>query len=425
MLKSVKYSLLSLPLFLLGFYNCTSPKETYHSTENLYKKSNLELHTKLLAYHISDSITQIYFTFDNENLSYKRPDTSNWFYSAVKVKFFTYTNAKTRKLTDSGSVVLFDRQDDKFYLKTVKGNLFSKCLLGQSYICEVFVFDLNKKTKIPYIFTIDKTNSGTRQSFLLQKNNGTVLFDNHIVAGDTVVVKSFINGENNFVTDYFKHDFPIAPPPYSTLERKAFLYKPDSFFVLEKKTGVLRIILPEKGFYHIVTDKESKTGLTLFSVESAFPGIKDETEMIKCIRYITTSQEYKSLMEAENKKAAIDAFWKDKGGSNERAKELLKKYYARVQYSNKVFTSFQPGWQTDRGMIYIVFGAPTKMYKYANNEQWIYGNETMAGALRFNFLKIINPFSENDFVLERSEYLRNPWTQAVTSWKEGRVFMDN
>lgn len=412
-------------MFLLAFICCTSPKEAYHSTENLYKKTNLELHTKLLAYHLSDSVTQIYFTFDNENLVYKRPDTSNWFYSAVKVKFFTYTNSKIRKMVDSGSVTLFDRQDEKFAPKTVKGNLFSKCLLGQSYICEVFVLDLNKKTKIPYVFNIDKTNSGTRQSFLLQKKDGTVLYDNHIIAGDTVVIKSFINTETNFVTDYFKRDFQLAPPPYSTAERKIFNYKPDSFFVAEKKTGIMRLVIPEKGFYHLVTDKETKNGLTLFSVDPAFPGIKDETEMIKCIRYITTAEEYKDLLQSENKKAAIDAFWKEKGGSNERAKELLKKYYGRVQHSNKLFTSFQPGWQSDRGMIYIVFGAPTKMYKYANNELWIYGNETMTGALRFNFLKVINPFSENDFVLERSELFRNPWTQAVTAWKEGRIFMDN
>ncbi len=425
MLKLPKYYLLALPFLLIGVYFCTSPKEAYHSTENLYKKSNLELHTKLLAYHINDSLTQIYFTFDNENLVYKRPDTSNWFYSAVKVKFFTYSSAKNKKLVDSGSVLLFDRQDDKFNPKTIKGNLFSKCFLGQNYICEVFVFDINKKTKIPYILTIDKTNSGTRQSFLLQKNDGTVLFDNHLTVGDSVVVKSFINSENSFVADYFKRDFPLAPSPYSTAERKVFNYKPDSFFVIEKKIGLMRLVIPEKGFYHIITDKETKNGLTLFSVDPAFPGIKDETEMIKCIRYITTLQEYNDLMQSTNKKAAIDAFWKDKGGSNERAKELLKKYYARVKYCNKVFTSFQPGWQADRGMIYIVFGAPTKMYRYTDNEIWIYGVETQANAIRFNFLKVTNPFSENDFVLERSEYLRNPWTQAVTAWKEGRIYMDN
>lgn len=425
LLKLHKYlSLISLFGGLICF-QCTSPKEAYHSKENLYKKTNLDLNTKLLAYHISDSLTQICFSLDNENLQYKRPDTSNWFYAAVKVKFFTYLNAKTKQLIDSGSVVLLDKQGEKYLPKNLKGQLFSKCKLGQTYISEIGVYDLNKKTKIPYVLSIDKTNPNTRQSFLIQKNDGTILYDYHLRTGDTVVIKSFINTENNFIVDHFKKDFPLAPPPYSLADRPDFEYKPDSFFVIGRTSGIFRVIVPEKGFYHIVTEKETKNGLSLFSVDASFPGIKDETEMIKCIRYITTSEEYKSLMNSNNKKAAIDEFWKDKGGSNERAKELLRKYYGRVQQSNKLFTSFQPGWQTDRGMIYIVFGAPTKMYKYATHEIWIYGIETTTNSLRFNFQKINNPFSENHFLMERSDYYKFPWHQAVSGWKEGRVFMDN
>ncbi len=425
MLKAAKYSTLLCLLSGALLFACTTPKEAYHSKENLYKKTNQDPDTKLLAYHISDSITQIYFSLDNDNLLYKRPDTSNMFYAAVKIRFATYTNGKIKQVLDTGGVTLLDRQGDKFYPKTLKGNLFSKCKAGQSYLCEIAVYDLNKKTRTPYVLTIDKSTPGTRQSFLIQKNDGSILYDYHLKAGDTVVIKSFINTENNFIVDHFKQDFPISPPPYSTIERTAFDYKPDSFFVISRNSGIFKLIIPEKGFYHVVTEKETKNGLTLFSVDASFPGIKDETEMIKCIRYITTNDEYKALLNSPNKKLAIDEFWKEKGGSNERAKELLKKYYSRVQHANKFFTSFQSGWQTDRGMVYIVYGAPVKMYKYATHELWIYGMESQANSLRFNFKKITNPFSENDFVMERSEPYRFSWYEAVRGWKEGHLFMDN
>lgn len=413
---------------LLGFSffnNCTAPKPGYSSKENLYKKNNLEVNAKFLAYHISDSVTQIYFTVSNENLLYKRPDTSGYFYSVTKVKYFLYPNAKSKQFLDSGSVTLFDRQTENVSSRNLKGSLFSKCKTGESYVCDLWIYDLNKKTRTPFVIEVDKTSAATRQSFLIQNPKGNVIYDYNLINGDTVIIKSFMNTENSFTLDYFKNEFPLAPPPFSDFERGPFNYKPDSSFIVSRTFGVLKVVIPVKGFYHLVTDKVSKNGLTLFSVDASFPGIKNETEMIKSTRYVTTSQEYNTLLDAENKKLAIDKFWLEKGGSNERAKELIRKYYSRVQQSNKLFTSYQPGWQTDRGMIYVVFGPPTTMFKYAKNEVWVYGNELQPGAIRFTFVKVINPFTDNDFSLERNEIYKYSWHQAVTGWKEGHLFFDN
>ena len=38
--------------------------------------------------------------------------------------------------------------------------------------------------------------------------------------------------------------------------------------------------------------------------------------------------------------------------------ELMNEYYKRVAYSNIHFDSYVDGWETDMGMIYIIFGAP-------------------------------------------------------------------
>jgi GWxTD domain-containing protein len=225
--------------------------------------------------------------------------------------------------------------------------------------------------------------------------------------------------------DHFKREFPLPPPPFSIVERGAFKYKPDSSFVISKKNGSVKLAIPERGFYHMITEKETKEGVSLFSVGSAFPGLKDEADMIRSVRYITSLNEYNKLMDAENKKQAIDEFWKEIGGSNERAKALLKKYYARVYEANRLFTSFLPGWQSDRGMIYVVFGPPSTMYKYPNTEVWIYGDENLPTSVKFNFIKYVNPFTDNDFVLERNEFYRLPWDQATRGWKEGHIYYDN
>ena len=36
----------------------------------------------------------------------------------------------------------------------------------------------------------------------------------------------------------------------------------------------------------------------------------------------------------------------------------MNEYYRRVIYANEHFKGFQPGWETDMGMIYILFGIP-------------------------------------------------------------------
>jgi len=187
----------------------------------------------------------------------------------------------------------------------------------------------------------------------------------------------------------------------------------------------LEIALPQNGFYHLKTNNETKEGVTFFVYESSFPKIKNTEQMIMATRYIMAKKEFDNCMLATDKKAAIDKFWLDISGSNERAKELIRKYYGRVQEANKLFTSFQEGWKTDRGMIYVVFGAPNKVTKRKNGEVWTYGEIGNPNSIVFPFVKVINPFTDNDYYLERNEAFKAPWYQAVDMWRQGRIYLDN
>jgi hypothetical protein len=83
------------------------------------------------------------------------------------------------------------------------------------------------------------------------------------------------------------------------------------------------------------------------------------------------------------------------------------------------------GWKTDRGMIYLIFGAPQDVYKTAVSETWIYGIQGTPNSVTFNFKKMDNKFSENDFFLTRSAYYKDPWYIAVGAWRDGRISTDN
>ncbi|MBL7976081.1 MAG: GWxTD domain-containing protein, partial [Candidatus Kapabacteria bacterium] len=46
--------------------------------------------------------------------------------------------------------------------------------------------------------------------------------------------------------------------------------------------------------------------------------------------------------------------------------EAFEEYYARVDYANKNYRSYNDGWLTDMGMIHIVLGAPSTSDRRVN-----------------------------------------------------------
>ena len=144
--------------------------------------------------------------------------------------------------------------------------------------------------------------------------------------------------------------------------------------------------------------------------------------MIEPLRYITTTKEYNQLKNAANIKREIDNFWLKIGGSAEKAEKMLRLYYQRVQMANEKFTSFKEGWKTDRGIIYIVYGQPTNIYKGISSETWVYGEENNILSIKFQFNRKTDARTNNRFDLIRNPDFKNNWYRAVDQWRQGKVF---
>ncbi len=93
--------------------------------------------------------------------------------------------------------------------------------------------------------------------------------------------------------------------------------------------------------------------------------------------------------------------------------------------ANAHFSSYLEGWKTDRGMIYLIYGSPNTIYRTANTENWIYGDASNINSLQFMFVRVDNPFSDNDFSLERSGNYRQQWYMAVDVWRQGRAYLQD
>lgn len=83
------------------------------------------------------------------------------------------------------------------------------------------------------------------------------------------------------------------------------------------------------------------------------------------VRWIITDKERKaflSLSNDEERDAFIENFWRRRNpdpdsGYNSYREEI----YRRIAYANAHFSDGEPGWMTDRGMIYIKYGPPTSI----------------------------------------------------------------
>jgi GWxTD domain-containing protein len=150
--------------------------------------------------------------------------------------------------------------------------------------------------------------------------------------------------------------------------------------------------------------------------------VKDVASMISPLEYLSTTEEFRGLSQADSSKIALDNFWLKLGGNVAVSREMIRVFYNRMFYANQYFNSYKPGWKTDRGMIYMVFGPPSYIKKTANLETWEYYVKDDASNLIINFIKAASPYSSNHYIMQRSDEFTPYWRMAVDSWRNGRVF---
>jgi len=243
----------------------------------------------------------------------------------------------------------------------------------------------------------------------------------YLVQADSYLIVPMEPQEQLYVK-FYDRDFPIASAPFAVVSPKPFDFTPDRHYLLEK-TGPnkFKVNVFRNGFYQITPDTNKRIGGTVFFFGNYFPGTKTVNDILSPLRYITTSAEFNEMAQGDNIKKNVDAYWLKLGGSAERARKLIEAYYSRVEYANRYFTSYLEGWKSDRGMCYIVFGPPDIVYRYTASERWVYGEEGRYNSLSLVFTKVVNPFTPNDFRLNRSGALKTPWYRAVEFWRQGRV----
>ncbi|HEX7070972.1 MAG TPA: GWxTD domain-containing protein [Rhodothermales bacterium] len=189
--------------------------------------------------------------------------------------------------------------------------------------------------------------------------------------------------------------------------------------------------LPEGAYEVVVTmrvgEEELATARREFVVmPESFPRISTIDQMIEALSYIARRNEFEEIREPDDpaeRRARFDAFWGSLIPNRQEATQVMQAYYSRVEEANVLFSTYKEGWKTDRGMVYIVHGAPVYRQVEPRREIWRYSyGSTMLPDFIFEryIAPELHPAFDN-FILQRTPEMEPLWERAVERWREGRA----
>jgi GWxTD domain-containing protein len=128
-----------------------------------------------------------------------------------------------------------------------------------------------------------------------------------------------------------------------------------------------------------------------------------DTWLNEDVVYIITAPEraaFLNLTTDDERQKFIEQFWLRRDPAGAPPNTFKAEHYHRIAVANKHFktTSGQPGWQTDRGHIWIIYGPPDEIDSHPRKfEDWLYNHlEGIGNHVDFHY---IDPTGSGDFKL--------------------------
>ncbi len=396
----------------------------YNPTKNLFSP-------RYSVFNETDERSMLSVRFFNSDLYFSEANPQGIPTAQILISVKVYDTGRGRILADTAASYLSIIKDTtrQEYVYSIP----MKVEAGGDYMTEVKVLDRIRMQVVQAFVPFSTLTRTSRYNFRVRSH-----FENNLLFNPVVATGDYVNllyPRFPLDTIYISLYAPvegIPDPPSMLLPERIIDYPPDTTVALAY-SDTLPMMFPGRGVYHITTERVNTEGFTFFNFGESFPVADTPEAMMDPLEYLVSKDELARMKSAPRPKVALDEFWISCGGNVERARELIRIFYTRVQYSNYYFTSFKEGWRTERGMVYIIYGPPDKVYKTSDGEQWGYRKpairSTWGGRVHmsedyiyFTFRTRKSDFTDNDFYISRSETLVTYWDQAVASWLKGIVF---
>jgi GWxTD domain-containing protein len=333
--------------------------------------------------------------------------------AAQNINDYTITWEGRTSLADKTAVEEIHTEDQQISETRISGTVRT----DQPLLVARVTYVPDRKNFVHYIST---AHSG---SLHLVRTDGTVT-DRYVKRSEVVRIKSLLP-DTLFFLSHYAMDFPPAAPPFSVNQLSvAKRIVPDTLW---RVPAAAPLSLPDKGLYLVQSDTSSASGLA-FRIEGDYPRLATLESLVAPLTYVCTNSEIDRLAKAGDDKKQFDKIILSIAGNTERASVFMRNYFRRVEQANSFFTSYKEGWKTDRGMIYIVYGAPTAVYLLGDREVWEYsgvavqeGSTSLTLKERFTFVKSSTLFDPENFVLLRDKKYKDNWYSLIDLWRKARL----
>lgn len=436
---AIRYScfVFSVILPVIVFNSCRTTQQAVDSKDlsYLYNPTKNSINPKYSVYNQSDQQSVLSIKFFSNELFFSEANPQGVPTAQMLFNIKLYNTSQGRQLTDTVAynVSIVKEKGRPEYTYDVPLNVEK----GNEYAVEIRIMDRLRLLVVQAFVPFNTLSYYNRYNFKVVSHFGKNELFNPVLKVDEYVNLLYSRGRiDSLYISYYKPFREVPDPPSMILPVKTLDYGPEKIIALPY-SDTLPMMFPREGIYHCTLDRDIKEGYSFFNLGPTFPSMRSPDVMIEPLAYLATQDEMDTLRFALKQKVALDDFWIKMGGNIDKARELIRIYYTRVLYTNFYFSSYKEGWRSERGMIYIIYGPPDKVYKTPEGENWGYRKSTVKSSwggrysvkedyLFFNFKKEDNLYSDNDYYLSRSETLVTFWDKAVSSWRRGVVFrLDN
>lgn len=418
----VSCGLLGLTLVLLA-PSCRSIRNLTETSAPLvlYNPGKTALHPEFRVFHNAADESTLYFRVMTRELLFSQANPEIKELARVSVAYTLYTSHQDKKwsVRDTAEFVIEKALAKSAYI----GAVSFPTETNKTYLLAVEFTDQTRQTSVRDMILVDRFSEFPQQDFLTvddpENRDG---------------FQTFYYPEESF--RLIHRDLPAGPiyvsrfasrnilplPPWSQDEPTDLAPVPDSTWIINYSPQSY-LQLNGRGIYVFHRTIERAQGFCVVQFNDHFPQVTQPEDMLPPLQYITTREEYRKMIETENRKQALDDFWIAKGITFPNARDLIRVYYNRVLFANHYFTSTREGWKTDRGMIYTIIGPPEQVVKTEAKESWIYRDSQTNRTIQFDFVLRTDFWTGYEYRMVRSEDYRSLWIRAVETWRHGKIFV--